>query len=413
MLRIAHAAKARYGSVLRLPHARALLVAQVPSRAPVAIIGLAIVLFVREHVGSYGVAGLTAGAFGLTLAVSAPLLGRLIDRVGLVAIVVPATILHAAAIIALVVTGLSGGGTLLLIGCSALAGAALPPLGSISRALWPRIIEEGDGEPDLLSTALAIEGVLIEVLFTAGPLMTAVVSLVADPAVALLLAPALLTLGVTLMLRLAPVRSWRVSADASEHGMLGALRSRGLRTLMLCTLPMGFCFGAIEVTLPAFAEDQGSRALGGLLIAAWSLGSALGGLLYGAIDWQGPLPRRYARLATLLPIGFAPLALAPSMVAMALLAWIAGLSIAPVLTAGNQIVGDLAKQGTETEAYTWPITSLVTGLATGNAAAGLIVTHAGLTEAFLTGTGAAVIASTIAWLRWPAFSPPDPAAPVG
>lgn len=410
MRRTAQAAKARYGTVLRLPHARALLVAQIPARAPIAIIGLAIVLFVREHIGSYGIAGLTAGVFGLTLAVSAPLLGRLIDRVGLVSIVLPTTALHAAAIVGLVITGLNGGGTPLLLICAAVAGAALPPLGSISRALWPRIIEEGGGEPDLLSTALAVEGILIEMLFTVGPLITATVALLADPAYALLLAPALLTLGLSLLLPLSPVRSWRVSEDASGHGMLGALRSRGLLTLMLCTLPMGFCFGAVEVTLPAFAEDQGSRALGGLLIAAWSFGSALGGLTYGAIDWQGSLARRYSRLAMLLPLGFAPLALAPSMTVMAAFAWVAGLSIAPVLTAGNQIVGDLASQGTETEAYTWPITSLVTGIAAGNAAAGLIVTHAGLNEAFLTGTAAAVLAAAIAWFRWPAFVPPGVAA---
>lgn len=404
MRRTARAAKARYGAIFRLPHARALLLAEIPARAPIAIIGLAIVLFVREHVGSYGTAGLTAGAFGLTLAVSSPLLGRLIDRVGLVAIVVPASVVHAAAITGLVITGLNGGSTVLLVFCSALAGAALPPLGSISRALWPRIIEEGGGEAELLSTALATEGVLIEALFTVGPLITATLSVLADPAVPLLLAPLLMMLGLAMMLPLPPVRSWKTSPGAAEHGMLGALRSRGLRTLMLCTLPMGFCFGAIEVTLPAFAEDQGSRALGGLLIAAWSFGSALGGLTYGAIDWQGSLARRYSRLALLLPLGFAPLALAPSMSVMAVLAWFAGLSIAPVLTAGNQIVGDLARQGTETEAYTWPITSLVTGLAAGNAAAGLIVSHAGLTEAFLVSTAAAVVAATIALARWPAFA---------
>lgn len=408
MRRTAQAAKARYGLVLRLPHARALLLAQIPSRAPIAIIGLAIVLFVREHVGSYGTAGLTAGVFGLTLAISSPLLGRLIDRVGLVPIVVPATIVHSGAIVGLVVTGLEGGPIWLLVVCSGVAGAALPPLGSISRALWPRIIEEGGGTPDLLSTAFAIEGILIEMLFTVGPLITATLSVIADPAYALLLAPTLLIGGVAVLLPLPPVRSWRIAENPSQHGVLGALRSRGLRTLMLCTLPMGFCFGAVEVTLPAFAEDQGSRALGGLLLAAWSLGSALGGLTYGAIDWQGSLARRYARLAALLPLGFAPLALAPSIAVMAVLTWIAGLCIAPVLTAGNQIVGDLASQGTETEAFTWPITSLVTGIAAGNAVAGLMVTHVGLTQAFLAGAAAAVIAAGVAWARWPTLVRPLP-----
>ena len=45
-----------------------------------------------------------------------------------------------------------------------------------------------------------------------------------------------------------------------------------------------------------------------------------------------------------------------------MLALLAGLCIAPTLTAGNQLVGDVAPRGAETEAYTWPITALVVGL---------------------------------------------------
>ena len=66
---------------------------------------------------------------------------------------------------------------------------------------------------------------------------------------------------------------------------------------MLVTLPMGFCFGAMEVTLPAFAEDHGHRALAGVLVATWSFGSAVGGLAYGARSWPGSPGKRYARLA--------------------------------------------------------------------------------------------------------------------
>jgi MFS family permease len=390
-------ARERYARVLRAPHARGLLLAEIPARLPIGINGLAIVLFMREHAGSYAAAGATAAAFGAALGVTSPLIGRLIDRRGLRQVVLPFAVLHAACMIGLVVGGLSGAPLGVCILLAVGAGAFMPPLGSISRSLWPRILQDED--PELLGTALALEGVLIEGIFTIGPLLVAAIAAVGDPAVALALSPVLLLLGLVLFLLQEPVRTWVISEHAGSHGVLGALRSPGIRTLMLVTVPMGFCFGAMEVTLPAFGEDHGARELGGVLVAIWSLGSAAGGIWYGAREWTDEPGARYAKLAALLPIGYLPLALAPSMLAMAPLALLAGICIAPTLTAGNQIAGAVAPEGAETEAYTWPITSLVVGLAIGNWAAGAIVEAFDWRVAFLVSAGGAVISALLAALR--------------
>jgi MFS family permease len=388
----------RYARVLRAPHARALLLAELPARLPIGINGLAIVLFCREHTGSYAAAGAVAAAFGLAVGVTAPLLGRMIDKRGLVRVVVPFSIAHALAMAGLVAFGLGGAPAGVLALFAALAGAFIPPLGSISRALWPRILRDED--PGLLGTALALEGVMIELIFVTGPLLTALLAAVIDPAAALILSPVLLLVGLIGFLVQPPVRTWVVAEDAGAHGVWGALRSPGIRTLVLTTLPMGFCFGAMEVTLPAFSEDQGLKALSGVLVAVWSLGSAVGGLAYGARAWSGPAGRRYARLAALLPLGYLPLAAAPSMEVMVVLALLAGVCIAPTLTAGNQIAGDVAPAGAETEAYTWPITALVVGIAVGNWSAGAIVEMASWQAAFLVSAGGAALSAVLAALRW-------------
>jgi hypothetical protein len=181
--------------------------------------------------------------------------------------------------------------------------------------------------------------------------------------------------------------------------MLGALRSPGIRTLVLATLPLGCCFGATEVTLPAFSEDVASRAYAGVLIAVWSVGSVLGGLWYGAREHTGPPGRRYARLALALPLGYLPLAAAASLAAMLPLALLAGLCIAPLLAAGNQLAGDVAPAGAETEAYTWPITALVCGMAAGNWVAGAIVEAADWRVAFLSATAGAALGAVLATAR--------------
>jgi MFS family permease len=391
-------ARERYARVLRAPHARALLLAELPARLPVGINGLAIVLFLREHTGSYASAGAVAAAFGIALGLSSPIIGRMIDQRGLVQVVLPASLLHAVAMIALVILGLDGAplGVLALLAVS--AGAFIPPLGSISRSMWPRILR--DEEPGLLATALALEGVMIELVFVAGPLLTALLSALIDPAAPLLLSPVLLLGGLSMFLVQEPVRTWVISEHAENHGLLGALRSPGIQTLALVTLPMGFCFGAMEVTLPAFSDAEGRHALAGVLVATWSSGSAVGGLLYGARHWTGPAGRRYARLAALLPIGYLPLALAPSFGVMVPMAVLAGVCIAPTLTAGNQIAGSVAPEGAETEAYTWPVTSLVVGSAVGNWVAGAIVESVDWQAAFLVSAAGAVLSALLARARW-------------
>jgi sugar phosphate permease len=86
------------------------------------------------------------------------------------------------------------------------------------------------------------------------------------------------------------------------------------------------------------------------------------------------------------------------------LALLAGVCIAPTLTAGNQIAGD-APAGAETEAYTWPITSLVVGLAIGNWTAGALVETVDWQAAFLVSAGGAALSALLAALRWRTLQP--------
>ena len=54
---------------------------------------------------------------------------------------------------------------------------------------------------------------------------------------------------------------------------------------------------------------------------------------------------------------------------MALLVIPAGCCIAPLLATRNELVGGVAPPGMRTEAYTWPITAFVGGIAVGAALA--------------------------------------------
>ena len=156
------------------------------------------------------------------------------------------------------------------------------------------------------------------------------------------------------------------------------LRAPGIRTLVMTMVPVGFAIGALEVAVPAFSHDESRAELAGVLLATWSLGSAIGGFVYGARVRRSPLPLVHQRLTLLLPLGFLPLLIAPTMAVMALLLVPAGLFIAPILATRNELASQAAPPGTKTEALTWPLTALVGGIALGAAAGGALIDASGL-----------------------------------
>jgi MFS family permease len=400
-------ARARYARILRSPHVTALMVAALVARLPIGIYSLAIVLFLRERTGSYAVAGLVAAVFALGAGAGAPLSGRPIDRFGQSRVLTPMALLHAGVLAGLVGLALIESPLGLLLPVALLAGVAIPPISATLRPLWPPMLRD---DPDLLPTAYALDSVLLELVFVLGPLLTAAAIALLSPVAALALAVVLLVAGTLAFAASPPSRAWAPEPRPDDHGWLGALRSPGIQTLMASMMPLGFCFGAMEVTLPAFSEDMASRTWAGVLLAVWSLGSLTGGLVYGARAGTMPLASTYVRLSMILPVTFLPLAAAPSVIVMPVLCLLAGLSIAPLLASGNQLVGEVAPPGALTEAYTWPITSLVIGLAAGNAIAGVLVEAADWRVSFLVATLGAAAGGLLAFMRRGTLGVPAPAA---
>jgi MFS family permease len=378
----------RFARVLRAPDVARLLGAAILARMPIGIDSLGMVLFVRAETGSFARAGLVAAAFGLAIGLSAPALGRLIDYHAHARVMLPLAALHAASLGGLVALGLAGAPTGALVACSFAAGITSPPVGSVVRPLLAGLLSH---EPELLPTAYALDGIAIEMVFVTGPLLTAAIVIVASPAVALLVACGFVVLGTIVLVTTPASRAWRPDARQHERHLLGALASPGVRTIAAATAPVGFALGATEVTMTAFAADHGSRAAAGALMAAWAAGSGVGGLTYGGREHASAPGPRWVRLAAVFPLCSLPLLLAPSILAMAPLALIAGLCLAPYMAAANQLVGDVAPPGAVTEAFAWPITAIGLGAAGGSAVAGALAQSWGWRPGF----GAVVAAGAV------------------
>jgi MFS family permease len=339
-------------------------------RIPIGIFSLAIVLLVRAETGSFAQAGAASAAWAIGAGLLAPIQGRLVDRFGQPAVLIPSTLVNALAVIAVVACAREQAATWVICFFAFVGGAALPPLGACMRSVWAQVFE---GDADARNTAYTFEGIVAEAFFIVGPVITTVLIAVSSTSAALIVAVALSLVG-TLWFATAPLaRSWR-SGEAHSRTRAGALGSPGMRTLMLAIVPTGISFGALEVAMPAFAVEHGEKAeLAGVLLSVMAVGSVLGGVWYGARQWSSGVVERFIVLHVVLALTTLPLLLADSIPLMAGMAVIAGLALAPSAAAAYLLIDYVAPPGTTTEATTWMMTSNVAGAAGGAALAGVIV----------------------------------------
>jgi MFS family permease len=384
----------RYLEILRVPHLGAIVAASLLARLPMGINSLAIVLLLRQETGSFAAAGATAGALSIGTGVAAPFTARTVDRFGSAMIIVLGAV-HAGALGAIVALALGGAPIAPLLAAGLVAGVAFPPASSLVRVQYPILLRD---RPALLHGAFALDSVMTETIFTVGPLLTAALVAGFEPAVALAVsASAVLAGSVALVLALPPGERGAKVVPAGSR--LGALAAPGIRTLVASMFPVGIAFGALEVALPAFADEHGRPELAGVLIGIWSLASVTGGLAYGARPRRISLARTHLRVAMLLPLSFAPLALAVSPLTMALLVIPAGVFIAPLIATRNELVGAVAPEGSRTEAYTWPLTALVGGIAVGAAASGALADATSWQVAVLGAAVAAAVGAVVSTSR--------------
>jgi MFS family permease len=131
-------------------------------------------------------------------------------------------------------------------------------------------------------------------------------------------------------------------------------------------------FGGFEVAVTAFARELGSPNTAGIFLALWAIGSAIGGLAYGARVWRRPPDIQIGRVALVAALAFVPAAVSPNLWALAPLAAVAGLAIAPVLSLLYTLTGELAPEGMVTEAFAWLNVAFPLGFGIGAALSGVV-----------------------------------------
>src|SRR5918994_1731879 len=381
---------ARYRALFATPHVRRLVLSGVLARLPAGMIGLALLLLVRENGGSYGAAGAISGGYFVATAIGAPISGRLVDRRGQARILLSRAVIFPSLLAGVCALALLDAPLVLVGAAAAAAGALMPPVGASLRAPWPRLFADAERR----AAAYALEASLQEITFIVGPLLVAVLTAAASPVLALGAAALVGGTGTLLIALAEPVRAWRPEEERHAVSILGALESRGVLTIVGLSACLGLAFGGTEVGFPAFAERHGGAELGSIPLALFAGGSLVGGLVAGARATAPPL--RLLRVsAVLLTVGLALPLLGWSLPSMSMLAFLAGLAIAPVVMSAYGLVDAVATRGTAAEAFSWITTAVFAGFSVGMALGGTLIDAYGDKSSFVLGTAAAGLGAVL------------------
>jgi MFS family permease len=364
-----------YAEIFRIPGAWRFSAAGLIGRMPMAMFGLGIVLLISAETGKYGVAGAVAAAGSFGYAFVTPLIARLVDSHGQRRILLPLLAVFALSTAALILTVELHLPTWAFFIPGALAGSAMPSLGTLVRARWSALLA---GSPRL-HAAFSFESVADEVCFVIGPAAVTLLATQVFPASGIGVAAVLCVAGT---LWFAAERGTEPAVAEPETSPAGSPRVRGaaapgLVVLVPVYLLLGAMFVSIDLSTVAFAQHFGHKALAGFILGTYAFGSATGGLWYGSRQWRAPLDRRFAIALALTVTGVATFWAQPNLLTLTCGIYLCGLTIAPTLIAGFSLLEAQAIPGRRTEAISWLSSGIAVGLAAGSSVVGFIIDSRG------------------------------------
>ena len=363
-----------------------LLAVALLTRMPVGMIGFAMLMYLREALGDFARAGAAVGIEFVGVAVAAPIVGRLVDRKGARIPLIVTGIVQPLALAAVLLAARNAMPYWVIATGAAIAGLFAPPVTTLTRTAWRHRFEREEDR----RTAFSLDAVMIELNFTVGPAIVATILATAGRTAAFATTIVSVVISAAIFLASPAMRYFKRGEDVERH-MFGPLTEPRLWLLFTVTFGITLSFGQLEVGYPAYATALAMPAFAGVLLAVNSVGSALGGAIFGGLHLETPVERQLAAVLAVMSIPVALHAFVAAPVMLCVVAFLAGAFIAPSIACQSVLVSRLAPSRYATEAFTWSGTFILTGLGAGMTLGGYIVEHIGLPYVFV--VGAVVVAA--------------------
>lgn len=359
------------------------------ARLPFSMVTIGALLLVTATSGSVALGGLASAAVAFGTAVGGPTQGVLADRTGQRPVLLVATLLETAALLALVRLATAGAPAPAVLGAAALVGLAAPQVGPLIRVRWLALTA---GDPRTLRAAMSYESTADEVSFVLGPALVGVLATAGSPATTLVVAAVCCAvLGTAVALH--PTAALRAAADHRAHAPLAAL----VRSVALPAggmVAMGLLFGGTQTAITAFMGDAGHEGSAGLVYAVMGVGSAITALSVAALPAAWAQRGRWIAFAagltvgTTLVLGAATTGSVPLLIAAVALT---GLFVGPVMVTVFTVGGERAPGSRASAAMTMLASANVLGVALGASVAGRLAESTGTASAFAVPLSAAVL----------------------
>jgi MFS family permease len=383
----------RYQDALRRPHVARLLVTSMLARLPQGMSGLAVLLLLTPQVG-YAKAGLATGVSVAASGLSNVLLARAVDRVGGRRVLVPSAACYAAAMLSLAAAAHRQYALQVAI-CAAI-GLVTPPISSVARGLWPKLLSD-----DLAQVVYGLEATAQELIFISGPAAVALIAGLASARTAVVVSGLTGLVGVLAYVTAPPLGD--VVARDERPPRQRVLFGTGVLRYALVGVCLTLGFNMTDIATVDFVGGRKASAVAGVVLAIWSLGSLIGGVWFGASSDQ-VTDRKLARIAAIAAAGVACAALAPDSIGLAAILLLSGVAVAPTLARLYTRMGSVAPEGTTTEAFGWLAVGFLVGSSAGAMLGGLSVDGIGPRWTFLFAGVAALCAVPVIGMRRPVAS---------
>ena len=359
------------------------LFSQLLARFPYGMISIAFVIQIQHSYHSYALAGLVLGAETVGVGISGPLLGRSLGYLGIRKVMLLGAITSGAAIVTIAFVHLD---PIALIGLALLAGFLSPPVQAAARSTYPTLIDE-----EKHSLLFGLDATLQEVIWIFGPIIATLVAAQFAPEIALIVIAVVLVGGVIWFLSNPEVTQTNFDKPT---GRLGKVLKR---PIVLASVTMGFLlvgsFAGVEVgVVGIFTHD---RALAGLVISMFSVGSIIGGFGFSQIRQT---KSSFAIYAAILTLGFALTFVAPTNpVWLGACLIIAGLGVAPFLGMLAAVISFSLRNDETAEAFGWVSTGQMIGYSAAAAITGIAIDAFTAPASMFVAVGFAFATTAVAW----------------
>lgn len=346
-----------YSELMRSKGFSRIILSQLLARFPFGMMTIAFVLHIENMHDSYAVAGLALGAETIGAAISGPVLARWMGPYGARRVILSGAIIGALAMLLIALFWIP---TVWVIMLSLVVGLTSPPIQSAARTIYPSLVTKKQ-----LNSVYAMDATAQEIIWVIGPVAAALLASAFGTAPVIALMAIIQIFGSALFVSNREVAELKIPAPNARVG--GVLRNKLVLSNAIIGLLMVGSFSGVEVGAVAIL-DKGTA---GIVLAAFSVGSLLGGLFLGnraRTDWA------LTKFLTVILLGYSMFWFAPEN------AWwigtcmfISGLGVAPAFGLLAALVAKRLKQADAAEAYGWINTGQLMGYSAGAALSGIAI----------------------------------------